>query len=338
VIAARFSPVLGLILGVLGVALLAFELTSRPLLSRRIATHRGNNVLGIIPSRVSDAEDEPARRMILTAHLDSSRSGLLWRPRLIAWFRPILAVVFGAAALAPVLLLGLVLTGNSIVWLIAWIPVIVLLVAIAALLESELRGLPVSGAIDNASGIAAMLAIAGSLARDHPTNTETWVLFTTGQEAGLAGMTSFLSENHFDPTTTYFINIDHVGAGQVCYTRAEGIVYPIHSSPTLVRIAGEIAELLPDWGITAATHRLLPTDQYAALVRGYQAISIIAYGPGGSLPYWHQRGDTVDKVELPTVQIAADFALALIRKLDSEATREIDALSAPTTTVAPPIS
>jgi Zn-dependent M28 family amino/carboxypeptidase len=186
------------------------------------------------------------------------------------------------------------------------------------LLQRQLHGRPVLGANGNASGVAAALAVAEALQRDRPAHVETWFLFTSGEEAGLAGMIRFLSDNRFNRETTYFVNLDNVGAGRVRYTTAEGMIIPLQSSPILVRIAGEVAAMHPDWRARPIVHHLLPTDQFAALARGYQAISIMAYDDHERIPNWHQPTDTVDNVNLATVRTAADLALGIVRRLDGE--------------------
>jgi hypothetical protein len=62
----------------------------------------------------------------------------------------------------------------------------------------------------------------------------------------------------------------------------------------------------------------MPTDQYAALIEGYEAISIIGLDENGLPPHWHQTSDTLDAVNIDTVQIAADLAHELIRKINTE--------------------
>jgi putative aminopeptidase FrvX len=201
---------------------------------------------------------------------------------------------------------------------------VLLLVVAILLIESELRGSALVGANDNASGVAALLAVATALKHAHAYNVETWFLFTTGEEAGLIGMTSFLDENSFEPDETYFINVDQVGAGKIHFTRAEQLLRSSDSSPFLVRLAGEISGQHPEWEVTSEVYRLLPTDQIAALRQGYQAITIVGLDESAIPPHWHQRSDTVESVDLDIVQIAADLTNELIKRIDAEAVRDIE--------------
>jgi hypothetical protein len=133
-------------------------------------------------------------------------------------------------------------------------------------------------------------------------------------------MHGFLRDNSFLPEETYFINLDQVGAGTIHYTQSEGLLRSRPSSDQLLKYAGEIASRHPEWGLEPANYRLMPTDQYAALIEGYEAISIIGLDEKGLPPHWHQTSDTLDAVDVDTVQIATDLADELIRKIDAEVT------------------
>ena len=314
------SPLVGFIISLLGAIVFGLELLQVSIISRLFATRRGSNVLGIIPARVNDEIGQPARRVILTAHIDTARSGLLWHTSLIKVLRSFAITIVCCVILIPILLLAGNFGPFSSIWQIAWLPMIILLLAAILLTESELRGEALTGANDNASGVAALLALASTLKHEHLDNVETWILFTTGEEAGQAGMHGFLLENSFLPEETYFVNLDQVGSGKIRYTQREGLLRTRSSSAHLVKYAGDITLRHPEWGLESADYRLLPTDHYAALVEGYEAISIIGLGDNGVPPHWHQTTDTPDTVDTDVVQIATDFAYELIRKIDTEST------------------
>jgi hypothetical protein len=314
------SPLIGFIISLLGAIVFALELLRVPVISRLFATRRGSNVLGIIPARVNDEIGQPARRVILTAHIDTGRSGLLWHTSLIKVLRSFAITVVCCVIWIPILLLAGNIDRFGSIWQIAWLPMIILLLAAILLTESELRGTALSGANDDASGVAALLALARVFKDEHLNHVETWFLFTTGEEAGQAGMHGFLEENSFLPEETYFINLDQVGAGQIRYTQAEGLLRLRPSSARLLKYASEITSQHPEWGLAPAEYRLLPTDQYAALIEGYEGISVIGLDEQGLPPHWHQTSDTLDSVDTETVQISIDFVRELIRKVDTEAT------------------
>ena len=312
------SPFLGLLISVFGGGLLILELINRPILSGFFATRRSHNVLGILPATVNDEIGEPARRVILTAHLDTGRGGLLWHRSLLGSFRIFVLIVLGCALVVPLLILVYTIRQISAFWIAAWVLMGILLLVAMLMAESEWRGVPLAGANDNASGVSVLLAVASALRQSHLTHVETWFLFTTGEEAGLVGMNRFLDENTFNPNTTYFVTVDHVGSGKIHFTRAEGLIRSRRSSAPLTRLLSDIASHHPEWNVTSEVHRLLPTDQYAALTRGYQAVTILGLDENAVLPHWHQPTDTQDHVDPETMQTAADLTLALVRRLDLE--------------------
>lgn len=321
---AAFWPLVGFIISLLGLLALGSELADQPLVSRLFATRRSSNVLGIIPARINDEIGQPARRVVLSAHIDTVRSGLIWHDALIRSFRAMVISLLSASIIIPILLLVSSFQRFSSVWQIAWIPMALLVVVAILLFESELHGTALIGANDNASGVAALFSVATALKSAHVDNVETWFLFTTAEEAGSIGMKSFLAENSFEPDETCFINVDQVGAGKIHFTRSEGLLRLRNSSSDLVRFSGEIAEQHPEWELTPAVYRLFPTDQYTALRQGYQAMAILGLDEHANPPLWHQRADTVESVDLNDVQTAADIVLELIKKIDAEAVRGIE--------------
>ena len=198
------SPFLGLLISVFGGGLLVLELINRPLLSGFFATRRSHNVLGIIPAAINDEIGEPARRVILTAHIDTGRGGLLWHRSLLRSFRLFVLVVIGCALAIPILILAYTIRHIAAIWIASWLLMAILFVVAILMAESEWRGVPLSGANDNASGVSVLLAIASTIRQSHLAHVETWLLFTTGEEAGLVGMNRFLDENAFNPEHNLF--------------------------------------------------------------------------------------------------------------------------------------
>lgn len=333
VLIAPFQAWVGFLISLAALVLLLLEINNIPVLSRLLATHHTYNVLGLVPQEHGQEDDEPRRRVILSAHLDAARTGILWHPSLVAWLRPIIMIIFATMVVVPVALLIYALLGDTYLWVIAVLGAVLLLIAGGLLLEQDIVGQPVAGANDNASGVTAVLGLAQALQRNQPRHTEVWLLFTAGKEAGQVGMKRFLSENHFNPETTFFINIDSVGAGHVRYTSSEGLLRENDCSTVMVELARSIVADHPDWDIRSIQHRLTPTDSSVALGMGYQAISLIACGEDGQIPNWHQSTDTPDNIDDACIERATEFAAELVRRLDTQVSTDslsrIDLPSAP---------
>lgn len=321
---ALVSEILALVISLAALVLAALEVTGRPALSRLAATRISHNVLGLIaPARGLPAgEREQPRRVVITAHLDTARSGWLSQQPIVARLRLLAVATAASMILLPVLQAVALATPSRIPWYASLVPLVILIGATVLLLQRELRGVPVAGANDDASGVAALLSIAGALRRNPPRELEVWLLFTAGAEAGGAGIRQFLRDNLFDPDRTSFISLDSVGAGNMRFTRGEGLLLLRRSSPMLLRIAGEVAREHPEWGLRPQTHRLPATDQSVVLLHGYTAIGLFAADDQGFIPNWHQTSDTPERVDIRTVARAVDVALAMIRHLDTSANHE----------------
>lgn len=264
---------------------------------------------------------KPARmKVIVSAHIDSSRSALFFHPRLVKGFRKtyVLTVVAMLATFAGAVVFA---QGARPAWL--WIAVGILdlniLGAALMLVDRELRGRHTPGAIDNASGVAAMLGAAEQLAGERLRNVEVEFVGTGAEETGLFGMIRHLERNWHDRSNTFVINIDHVGIGKLAATSREGMLKRKNCDARLLDIVKEFK--LPSTGRHAPEHdfRTMLTDGYAALTRGFPAVSIMSFLEDGALANWHWRTDVAAPISEDNLRDAAALAVHIIRALDGSA-------------------
>lgn len=137
---------------------------------------------------------------------------------------------------------------------------------------------------------------------------------TGAEETGLFGMVEFVKRNELDRKNTIFINIDHVGIGNVAFTTREGMILRYKCDPEMIRIAKEFT--LPNAGKPAREKDFstMLTDACAALSRGYRGISIMAFSDDGALPNWHWESDVVDEISENNLQDAAALATKIVKK------------------------
>jgi hypothetical protein len=318
--AAYLFPLGGLIVATIAALVTALEATNRPVISRVFRLDGSQNVIGLVPHRPQsgDEDEEPHRRVIITAHLDSPRRGWLDTRTMIQLSRVLTILVMICVAGVPVVLAIHLFINSALTLIAAAIPGIVVLLALAFLMQRDLLGNLEPGRNSNASGIFTALALAEELKRYPPLTVETLFLFTGASQAGSAGLINFLSSNKFNPETTYFVNIESVGRSPICFTRAEGPVLALESSPGLVHIAGDIALSHPERLMRPVIRRGVPSEQYPALIRGYQAITISGHpdpdtvtGPPGMVEN--------DEIDPDAIDSAFLLALGIIRRLDEEA-------------------
>jgi hypothetical protein len=322
-------PWLGTVIVLL--VLLSFwgDLTTRFHLLRNIGPRRpSQNLLGSIPRAGAK------RHLIVSAHYDAARVGtIVFNPDLdekVAKFykdefdstpNVMMPMILAMITLAAVGVTRGIVSSGAAMWIatsiVQGLASLVLLVAAGAFLDIGL-GHYVPGAIDNASAVAAGLSIAGELVEEPLDNCEFTFLAVGCEESIMMGMVEF-AKAHFkdmDPERTYFINLESIGGGNVCYGLSEGFVRVKPYSSELIEIAEELKEsgTFPEIGTYEVR---LGTDAMVPNVRGFKAITIIALNSNNIVPHYHTDQDVPGNVDIEVTERARDLALAMIRRLDS---------------------
>jgi hypothetical protein len=317
---AWFYPLVGLIGSTIFALIAVLEATNRPIVSRMFRLDKSQNVIGLIPNRPPPGfEDaDPLRQVVLIAPLDSPRLGWLDGRSFQQVIRGLTLIALFSVLSIPLLVAAWLFLEVELLLFAAAIPSLIVFIALLFIMQRDIAGTAVPGRNSNASGIAALLTLAEDLMRNPPVGVETLLVFSGASQAGSAGMTNFLSENEFNPDTTYFLSVQSVGRGPICFTRAEGPLLSLQSSPGLVHIAGDIALSHPNRLMRPILHRGIPTEQYAALIRGYQAMTIMGHpDPNESTaPPEAIDNDEIDPYEIDS---ACLLARGIIRRLDDEA-------------------
>ncbi|MBK8295248.1 MAG: M28 family peptidase [Solirubrobacterales bacterium] len=155
------------------------------------------NPLDLLRTRTSrnvwasiEPSGEVERTVCLVSHMDSSRSGLMFHPKLTPTLGGAVATVsvgLFVQALAP--LLRRVAPGRLVVRSSR----LLVLMAFGLVLEREVRGQDVPGANDNASGVGACLCLTSHFTAEPLENTRLVILVTGSEESGVFGMREFLS-------------------------------------------------------------------------------------------------------------------------------------------------
>jgi len=256
---------------------------------------------------------KPARLLIAMAHYDTGKKGPLEHPRIMPWLHVLhtLLVLCMAAVLlsCAVQALGFHVDGSlRYDVIIRWSAATILLAAAAALFLNAAMAEYQRGANDNASGAAALLSLAERLAQCPIEDADVVLVATGSNRTWMSGVRHFLATQKPDRETTYVVNIDSVGDGELCYTTSEGMLY-VQSCSTEMRNAAEA--LAVEYAAKPYVWRTANSDASLALARGYKAISLTARTPNPTpLP-----PDTLARVDCAAIGRAADFAEALLRRL-----------------------
>jgi len=302
-------------IAIVNAILFALDLETIPFISRIFPHRLSRNVIGEIPS--SDGEIG----LVVVAHYDSARASLSFHPKVVRSFRTSFSVMIGGilgvgllnlANLILRIVFGRINTG---VWIASIVIGIYLLVPVFLLLHREKYMDYTAGANDNASGVAAMLSLMDKVTEEESMTKGIMFVATGAEEVGTAGMLEFLREYGKRIRDARIVNLDNLGKGHLCYIEKEGMLFGRSSDPILLWLSSKVVEKtgLPLW---RSPYRLLSTDATPALVRGYKAMSVMAFDDEGLLPNWHWETDTIDNIDISNIEVVRGFLWNLVKRLD----------------------
>ena len=303
------EPGLGLLLSGIGlVAFLGENTTALHLATTLIPKGKSQNIVG----RLAPG-DLPRRRLVIVSHYDTTRSGLMFHPRMVKGFRASFLLLTACMLAIPVLCAAGALVRAPALRL-ALIPfMVVVAYAVLLLLHRELFFSHVAGANDNASGIGVALSLAEALSVDAPADTEIMVVATGCEEVGMVGMQAFLRRHADELSRAWIINIDNVGAGDIHYVTEEGMLLRHKPGRELVDMAARVSSL-PGLDVTGAPFRVASTDSEPAMMRGLAALTVIGLKDGIPVNY-HWATDTFDNIDPDSVDTTYRFVEQMVRRL-----------------------
>jgi len=297
------TPILSLLFSVL----FFLDLNTFPVLSRIFPKRGSQNVYASFPERAG-------KKVVIVAHLDSSKAGLNFSPKLVKGFRTSFLMMVISMILAPLLLFVSFIWGGTF-RIIAILPCLYLSFTALMLLHREVWNKYTDGANDNASGVAAALALATKCKTEAPNGVEVRILLTGCEESGTYGMIDFLGKYGDKHNETFFINLDNIGSGNLYYMSGEGMFPVYKASAELIDACATVAGFRPDLNVKQGVYSLLSTDATPLLARKYKAISFLALNDEGLLPNWHWPSDTYENVDIKTVETAVEFVYELLKEI-----------------------
>ncbi len=250
--------------------------------------------------------------------LTTIHRGLPSRSTLVQGFRTASIVTIVSIFGIPVAILMGGLFWSGLFGFFRLCAVVWLAINILVLLHREVYGKNVYGANDNASGVGVVLSLAERFSREPLKKTELWIVATGCEEAGFVGMRAFLQQHGSELRDAMVLNFDNVGIGRLRYITGEGMIRIYPSDPELLLLSSEVVRENPDLKLVPHEYRTLPTDGYAALVKGYRAMSVMAFDEEGVIPNWHWETDLVENLDEANLDQAERFALLLVRKIDGK--------------------
>jgi Zn-dependent M28 family amino/carboxypeptidase len=173
----------------------------------------------------------------------------------------------------------------------------------------------VPGANDNATGVAALLALARRQLGDPIEGLEVVLVFPGAEESGMQGMAAFLrGAGDLDPRRTLVLGLDTLGSGTpiVCTGEATLLEHGYgRQELELVESAAAAADLqAPErWRIGTWT------DPILARFAGLPAVSMLSVGPAGTFTHYHHSSDLPEHVDWDCTRRCIELAWATARTL-----------------------
>lgn len=276
-------------------------------LSAALSRRRSQNVVAVVEPR-----GEAKRTVCLMAHMDSSRSGFMFDPRVVGWMNRWIGLssllVLAGAAGEPLA------RRNPGIRRALRFGRAILAAGLGLLAERELRGVDVPGANDNASGVAVVAALAAELTAQPPRSTRVVVCLSGCEEAGTLGARAFLDSRETDDWL--FLNVDNVGGGgTVRYLRREGVIARWDADAGMIAVAESVARANPGLRMAAEDAPAgLTYDSSPVHARGGRALTLSVQD--GSIPNLHRPSDTVENVDLGGVTRTLAAARGIVAAID----------------------
>jgi hypothetical protein len=316
-LSATTSPALGMLVVLLAAVSIYGDLTARFYIVRFLTPRRRTH-------NVTSAQPRPTARarVILTANHDAARTGLLWvrrrrhgaprrRPRQIlsALAGPLDILFWTVMAALVAALARLALDDSVALTAVQFVLAVVLLTYVMLLIDVAISDVS-PGAADNASGVAVLLDVGRRFQERALRNVETWLVFPAAKEGLMLGMREWLRayDEDLDPRTTFFVNVDTVGNGDVHHATADGFGLVNRHDARLVKLCEELGSRPFVWR--------LGTDGTLPAARGLPSITLCGRDARGRMPNLHRTTDTPDRIEPDAVERAADFVEELVRRID----------------------
>ena len=273
-------------------------------LARLLPGGEGVNVVARVPA-AADAE----RTLVLLAHHDAQRGGLGWRLP-----RPEHAPAsLPAQAMLALIAAGCVL-GSRVLRAIG-----ALVVGFFVLLGLDIaRNRVVPGANDNASGVAALLALVAAFARDPLERTDVIAVFTDCEEVGLGGAAAWVAAHReeLDPASTLVVSLDTLGSGEPAVVSRDGALSASFSRAT--QAWADRGALRAAVAPPRRIDLIAPTDGSPANHAGLYTLSLVSCAPDGTLgPHYHQPSDTPENVDYDSVEQCTRLAAGVARVWDA---------------------
>jgi len=291
-------------------------------------THRAGPLLWLMPVApsqnvwaVAAPSGEIKHKVVVTGHVDTHRTALAMQsPGLWQVFRVLTTAVSVAyVALAALFVWG-IFTPDALPRTIALYLAILVVVGLVFTIQPDYSPF-VRGANDNASGAAAVLALAERLKAEPLNQTAVYLVNTGCEEVGCFGIIDFIQRHSAgEARDARYLVLDNIaGRGSdVNYVLDETLLMPVPSDAGLVQVAEKVAQANPEIGAKPWHYRGLTSELAVATAHGVKALGLLNFDPKtGMPPHFHTRRDNMSNIDAAVLERTEQFVWAILKEIDS---------------------
>lgn len=149
--------------------------------------------------------------------------------------------------------------------------------------------------------------------RNPDINTEVWFVALGSELSQNGGMRAFLAEHQQDLRGSIIIDLDALGAGDLCMIEREGMYRAAKTSSRMKRYVKKASQAT---GLSVGGAQMMWEDSAAsfAIKHGYQAMHLV--GMDGAKPAFFAQGDDVmENIDEETLTSNANFVMELLKNI-----------------------
>ena len=292
-------------------------------------THRPGPLLWLMPVApsqnvwaVAAPSGEIKHKVVVTGHVDTHRTALAMQsPGLWQVFRVLTsAVTVAYVALVAMFVWG-IFTPDALPRNIAASLAVLVIVGLVFTIQPDYSPF-VRGANDNASGAAAVLALAERLKGEPLNQTAVYLVNTGCEEVGCFGIIDFIQRHRAGAArdARYLVLDNIAGRGSdVNYVLDETLLLPVASDAGLLKVAEKVAQANPEIGAKPWHYRGLTSELAVATAHGAKALGLLDFDPKtGTPPNFHTRRDNMSNIDAAVLERTEQFVWAILKEIDGE--------------------
>jgi hypothetical protein len=269
------------------------------------------NVFAVIPSSAEHRQD-----LILVGHLDTQRTPIFFRsPNWVKIYDRFTTVLFVAYLLQTALYLLSIFIHWDWVWFATIPTAICTIILLIFLIEADLSPFT-AGANDNATAVGLVLTLA-EIFNDRPLQyTRLFTVCTGCEEVQHYGMIDWYRRHRTELKNPKALVFEMLGVEGPAWLTQEGIIVPFKSNPELVAMLERLSADHLEWSAYPTKISGGNTEMADAVRAKVPAITLFGMSREGVAPYWHQVGDTFDKMRPEIMESTWDLTRAFIEEID----------------------